>query len=134
MSARLLAVIAAVPLRTALTTPVLLTVATPVLLLVHIMFLFAASEGCTVATSVSLAPTAMLIEVLLRLTLVTLTGWLRVTAPFLNEAETSLKGSKPWPNIGKELINDESQISRILSIVILVPQLSIFQRFAIGSF
>ena len=50
------AVIVAVPLDTAVTTPVLLTVATCELLLFHVTFLFPAFVGVTVATSVSVAP------------------------------------------------------------------------------
>ena len=59
------AVIVALPLDLAVTTPVLLTVATAVLLLVHVTFLFEALEGVTVAVSVAVCPAAVRLRVVL---------------------------------------------------------------------
>ena len=51
-----LAVMVAVPLDTAVTRPVLLTVATDVLLLVHVTLLLVALLGVTVAVSCKVCP------------------------------------------------------------------------------
>ena len=64
-------VITAVPAPTAVTTP-LFTVATLSLLVVHVMFLFVAVEGDTVALRFVVSPTLRLTELLSSLTPVTL--------------------------------------------------------------
>ena len=64
------AVIVAVPLATAVTRPVLLTVATAVLLLVQVTFLFVAISGVIVALSCNVFPLVVSVaEVWLRLML-----------------------------------------------------------------
>ena len=60
------AVMVAAPFLTAVTRPVALTVATPGSELVHTTLLLVAPAGATVATSVSVAPTRMLVLDLLR--------------------------------------------------------------------
>ena len=56
MPSSVVAVMVAVPFATAVTTPLLLTVATEVLLLDHVTFLFVALSGKTVAVSAVVAP------------------------------------------------------------------------------
>lgn len=68
-----LQVMVAVPAATAVTLPVLLTVATLVLLDVHVTLLSVALFGRTVAVSVSLFPVSNESDVLLRVMLVTKT-------------------------------------------------------------
>ena len=59
------AVMVAVPLPTAVTTPSLLTVATPVSLLVHVTLVLLALDGVTVAVSVAVCPAAAKLRLVL---------------------------------------------------------------------
>jgi len=70
----------AVPAATPVTTPVLLTAATPESLDAHVTVLFVAVAGLTVAYSVCVAPTRMVVAVVLRVTPVTATLALTTTA------------------------------------------------------
>ena len=66
-------VIVAVPAATAVTTPLVDTVAIPGLPLLHVTFLFVALEGATVAVRVSVLPMLRLVFVLFKVTPVTAT-------------------------------------------------------------
>ena len=59
------AVMVAVPLLTAVTTPSLLTVATPVSLLVHVTLVLLTLDGVTVAVSVAVSPAAAKLRLVL---------------------------------------------------------------------
>jgi len=67
-------VIVAVPAATAVTTPLVDTVAIPGLPLLHVTLLFAALEGATVAVRVSVLPTVRMADDLFRVTPLTGTG------------------------------------------------------------
>ena len=95
------AVMVAVPLPTAVTTPSLLTVATPVSLLVHVTLVLLALDGVTVAVSVDVWPAAAKLRLLL-LSEMPVAGMLNDTAK-----DTSVH----------ELVLDETSVIRIFESV-----------------
>ena len=97
----LVAVITAVPALLAVTVPLASTVATASLLLLHLMLLFSALSGVTVAANVSLSPSVNVISDLLRLTLSTSTTGvcvsLSVNALIIKLHDRALPKSSQYP-------------------------------------
>ena len=97
----LVAVITAVPALLAVTVPLASTVATASLLLLHVMLLFSALSGVTVAANVSLSPSVNVISDLLRLTLSTSTTGvcvsLSVNALIIKLHDRALPKSSQYP-------------------------------------
>ena len=97
----LVAVITAVPALLAVTVPLASTVATASLLLLHLMLLFSAFSGVTVAANVSLSPSVNVISDLLRLTLSTSTTGvcvsLSVNALIIKLHDRALPKSSQYP-------------------------------------
>ena len=97
----LVAVITAVPALLAVTVPLTSTIATASLLLLHVMLLFSAFSGVTVAANVSLSPSVNVISDLLRLTLSTSTTGvcvsLSVNALIIKLHDRALPKSSQYP-------------------------------------
>ena len=97
----LVAVITAVPALLAVTVPLTSTIATASLLLLHVMLLFSAFSGVTVAANVSLLPSVNVISDLLRLTLSTSTTGvcvsLSVNALIIKLHDRALPKSSQYP-------------------------------------